>query len=31
VLDLRSLKEIARGHVTLGPYQETIYRVEKFK
>lgn len=27
VLDLRSLKVINKGHVKLGPYQETIYRV----
>jgi hypothetical protein len=31
VLDLRSLKEIKGGHVALGPFQETIFRVEKLK
>jgi hypothetical protein len=29
VLDLRSLEELKGSHVYLGPYQETIYRVEK--
>jgi hypothetical protein len=29
VLDLRSLTEIAGSHITLGPWQETIFRVEK--
>ena len=31
LLDLRSLKEIAGCHIKLGPWQETIYRVEKLK
>jgi len=29
IMDLRSLLEIPEGHVRLGPFQETIYRVEK--
>jgi hypothetical protein len=31
VLDLRSLKELTGGHVSLGPYHETIFRVGKKK
>ncbi|MBE9511289.1 MAG: beta-galactosidase, partial [Bacteroidetes bacterium] len=29
IIDLRSLHEIPGGHVKLGPYQETIFKVEK--
>jgi hypothetical protein len=29
IMDLRSLHEIPEGHVSLGPFQETIYSVEK--
>jgi beta-galactosidase GanA len=29
IRDLRSLHEVSEGHVRLGPYQETIYQVEK--
>ncbi len=29
ILDLRNLHEIADGHIKLGPYQETIFKIEK--
>ena len=29
IIDMRSLHEIPEGHVSLGPFQETIYKVEK--
>jgi hypothetical protein len=29
VLDLRTLVQIPEGHIKLGPYQETIFRIEK--
>jgi len=31
VLDLRSLTIIENAHIKLGPYQETIFKVEKIK
>jgi hypothetical protein len=29
IIDLRSLHEIPEGHVSLGPYRETIFKVKK--
>ncbi|GAI77438.1 unnamed protein product, partial [marine sediment metagenome] len=29
IIDLRSLHEVPEGHVRLGPFQETIYKVER--
>jgi len=31
VTDLRSLEKVPAGHVVLGPWQETIFRIEKNK
>ena len=31
IIDLRSLHEVPEGHVKLGPYQETIFTVERIK
>ena len=29
IIDLRSLHEVPGGHVRFGPYQETIFKIEK--
>ncbi len=29
IMDLRSLHEIPEGHVSLNPFQETIFKIEK--
>ncbi|MCD4711259.1 MAG: beta-galactosidase, partial [Bacteroidales bacterium] len=31
IIDLRSLHEVPEGHVKLGPFQETIFTVERIK
>jgi hypothetical protein len=29
IMDLRSLRQVPKGHVKLGPFQETIFKIEK--